>query len=157
MHNRLAILAAAAAVALPSAFIHAGVTIEQIEAYEDASAPKSHYAPIDFSNVNPKTIVGGSFDAITFHALDATNDTLSNHAQAVGNIIYGAGGIGHPFVTDVYAAAADTWIPDVLNPQNATSASAPAPGHFDGARRSSTIATSTAKIPTRMRSAVSIS
>lgn len=112
---------------------HATVAVEQIEAYEDASAPFTHYAAVDFTGSGgTKLVSSGTFNGITFHALDAVTNTLSSHASAVGGSIFGAGSVGNPYVTNVYSASADTFFTGTINGQVGVSNNGPVPGHFDG-------------------------
>ena len=127
----LAAIAATASV-WPT-FAHANVVVEQIEAFEDPKDPTpTEYAPINFNGVTPVTETSGAYSGITFHAVETTNNTYSAHADVVASRIYGAGSVGNPFVTNVYAAAADLFIPNVVNPQPTLSSNGPAPGTFDG-------------------------
>src|SRR5205823_3088478 len=108
----------------------ANVPVQQIEAYEDTTSPKSHYAAIDFGGVATKTVVGGIYNGITFHALDVTSNTFSNHANAAGSLLYGTGAPGSGYVNDVYAMGADAFFNNVVLPQPAVSAAGPIPNHF---------------------------
>jgi len=124
------LLAAAVASRWPTA-ARADVPIEQIEAYNDqADDPPTEYAPVSFNGSTTLTVSGGIYNGITFHALDATTNTYSDHADAVGGLIYGLGAPGNPYVTNVYAAAADSFIEDTINPQAGLSDDGPAPGTF---------------------------
>jgi hypothetical protein len=105
------------------------VIVEQIEAYEDATNPKTHYAPVDFGG-NTTVAGSGIFSGITFHAIDGTTNTLSNHANTVGSLIYGTGATGNGAVNNVYAAAADIFLANTVNGQAVVSSSGPLPGHF---------------------------
>jgi hypothetical protein len=122
-----------AAAAVCPTFAHANVVVEQIEAFEDPKDPTpTEYAPINFNGVTPVTETSGTYAGITFHAVDTTTNTYSAHADVVANRIYGVGMVGNPFVTNVYSAAADLFIPNVVNPQPTLSNNGPAPGTFDG-------------------------
>jgi hypothetical protein len=110
--------------------VHAGVVVEQIEGLNTLNT--NEYAPIDFQGNATVTETSGIFSGITFHAVDPNADTgtYSGHAYAVGQEMYGTGAAGNLFVTDVYSADADSFIPGVVQPQSATSSTAPLPGHF---------------------------
>jgi autotransporter-associated beta strand protein len=162
-------LAAAVAVAIVPMFttarVRAGVVVEQIEAYEDATNPKTHYAPTEFGGSS--TVAGPNdtanninFTGITFHAIDGTTNTKSSHAEAVGEFIYGRASDnsfispGNGFVTNVYAAAADPFLSNTMDGQPAVSSIGPIPGHFaTGARvvNNSWVARGTSNLDDRRR------
>jgi fibronectin-binding autotransporter adhesin len=106
----------------------ASVGVEQIEANESTTG----YAAIDFGGVPTVTETTGEFAGITFQAVDPTaiTDTLSSHAMSVGGDLYSITTVAYPYVGDVYAASANTFIPNVVQPQDWLATNGPLPGHF---------------------------
>jgi len=126
--------AIAAAIALHwPAVVRADVPIEQIEGYNDPTDPTpTEYAPIDFNGSSTVTVSGGVYNGITFNAINGDTDTYSDHADAVGQLIYGTNAVGNPYVANVYAVEADSFLTDIVDPQPALSDDGPAPGTFVG-------------------------
>src|SRR5258707_1465024 len=98
-----------ALAAFAPVYAHASVIVEQLEALE-AQNPHQ-YAPIDSAGSPVVTVTSGIFSGITFHAIDPTdvNSTNSSHASTVGQVLYGSGTAGNPYVTDVYCGEADSF------------------------------------------------
>ncbi|HSV15103.1 MAG TPA: hypothetical protein VLI90_12665, partial [Tepidisphaeraceae bacterium] len=135
MSNRTpaAALAVAAAVGLLGLFPRpaCAIIVEQIEAYSDAVAPYSHYTPIDFAGQSTVTVNdGGMFNGIAFHALRATTNTFSNHANLVGSLVYGSSSVANPYVTDVYVGESTSFIWYTAGASNVQSTSGSLPNHF---------------------------
>jgi hypothetical protein len=141
MKSRKRLLAASSALVVLQlqAAVRSSVPVEQIEAYENTpSGNYEPYAPLNFNGSLSYTVSGngngGQENGITFHADpdSGIQQTASGHAQTVGIDIYGSGSSpAYPFVTDVYAEAADVFLSSVLKPLG-TTGNGPVPGSFAG-------------------------
>jgi hypothetical protein len=107
--------------------VHADVVVQQVEAFENPPT-NTHYAPINFAGSGTGTDVV-SFPGVTFHAQANTTDTASNHAFQVGLRLYAPGGVGTPFISNVFCQTANNFI-NGLNTQGTLAAGQPIPGGF---------------------------
>ncbi len=137
MRHRM--IAMSVVVSAMPALLKAGIAVEQIESYEidtgDNTNSPTRYSPVNFNASSTVTVqagqLGGLFTGITFHALDGTTNTNSNHAYAVGDSFYGDGSVAYPFVSDVYDAP-DTLLLTTIADAQSTTGVAAAPGTFAG-------------------------
>ncbi len=134
--RKRAVAASAAFILGPlSASVFASISVEQIEAYTDSTAPYVHYAPVNFGSSSSVTLSageeGGGFGGLTFHAVDTSKEgsCFSDHAYTVGQDMYGSSTVAYPYVTDIYCDAYDSFLNNVVQTQDSIGMG-PAPGDF---------------------------